>query len=173
MGAPYAKAAAATAPSPSLHSTQPHCTATGWCRLAPYSSVYKCNSKYTYRWRWTVKNTTVVYSMEFSLLHFCLALHFIPFTLKWNRQSGGISVISPSSRYFKAEVKEQTSGNETIASHSLVSRCLPPSLSLPNKRAMALYTCVDKGNKSATGFWQPLRPLQPLNSLGDHIWPQI
>ena len=34
-----------------------------------------------------------------------------------------------------------------------------------NKRAMALYTCVDKGNKSVTGFWQPLRPLQPPNSL--------
>ena len=42
-----------------------------------------------------------------------------------------------------------------------------------NKRAMALYTCVDKGNKSATGFWQPLMPLQPLNSLGDQLWPQI
>ena len=38
---------------------------------------------------------------------------------------------------------------------------------------MALYTCVDNGNKSATGFFQPLRPPQPQNSLWDHIWPQI
>ena len=44
---------------------------------------------------------------------------------------------------------------------------------LVNKRAMALYTCADKGNKSVTWFWQPLRPLQPPNSLGDKIWPQI
>ena len=29
---------------------------------------------------------------------------------------------------------------------------------------MALYTCVDTGNKSVTGFWQPLRPVQPPNS---------
>ena len=43
----------------------------------------------------------------------------------------------------------------------------------PNKRAMALYTCVDKGNKSATGLWQPLRPLQPPNSLRDQIWTQV
>ena len=34
-----------------------------------------------------------------------------------------------------------------------------------NKRAMALYTCIDMGNKSVTGFWQPLRPLLPPNSL--------
>ena len=42
-----------------------------------------------------------------------------------------------------------------------------------NKRAMDLYTCVNKGNKSVTGFWQPLRPPQPPNSLRDHKWPQI
>ena len=42
-----------------------------------------------------------------------------------------------------------------------------------NKRAMALYTCVDKGNKSVTGFWQRLRPLQPPTSLRCQIWPQI
>ena len=30
---------------------------------------------------------------------------------------------------------------------------------------MALYTCVDKGNESAPGFWQPLRSIQPPNSL--------
>ena len=42
--------------------------------------------------------------------------------------------------------------------------------SLNNKRAMALYTCVDKGNKNATGFWQPLRRLlQPPNILIDQI----
>ena len=32
---------------------------------------------------------------------------------------------------------------------------------------MAPYACVDMGNKSETGFWQPLRPLRPPNSLGD------
>ena len=42
-----------------------------------------------------------------------------------------------------------------------------------NKRAMALYTCVNKGNKSMTELWQPLRPLQPPNSLGAQIRPQI
>ena len=38
-----------------------------------------------------------------------------------------------------------------------------------NKRAMVLYTCVDMGNKIVTGFWLPLRPLQPPNSLGNQI----
>ena len=28
-----------------------------------------------------------------------------------------------------------------------------------NKRAMALHTCVNKGNESVTDFWQPQRPL--------------
>ena len=42
-----------------------------------------------------------------------------------------------------------------------------------NKRAMALYTCVDKGNESAPGFLQPWRSLQLPNSLGGQFWPQI
>ena len=42
-----------------------------------------------------------------------------------------------------------------------------------NKRAMALYTCGDKGNKSVTGFWQPLGPIQPPNGLRGPFWPQI
>ena len=46
-------------------------------------------------------------------------------------------------------------------------REIPPQAK--NKRAMALYTCVDKGNKSGTGFWQPPRPSQPPKSLRDQI----
>ena len=38
-----------------------------------------------------------------------------------------------------------------------------------NKRAMALYTCVDMGNLSVAEFWQSLRALQPPNSLRDRI----
>ena len=38
-----------------------------------------------------------------------------------------------------------------------------------SKREMALYTCVDKGNISVTGFWHPLRPPQPPNVLRGQI----
>ena len=38
-----------------------------------------------------------------------------------------------------------------------------------NKRVMALYACVDKGNNSATGIWQPLLQQHPPKSLGENM----
>ena len=68
-----------------------------------------------------------------------------------------ISAVDPPELTYAFAIDDPMKGNLELPNLLLFLACL---LCIRNKRAMALFTCVNKGNKNVAGFWKPRNSLR-------------